>query len=255
MHRLVWIMWCLPLLANGQVSDLQQSAAKGDAKAMLELSEKYLFGFGVAENEDSAAYWLNTALATGDPEAAYLIGVLKTGMDLSASDFKEGITLLEQAAEKELPSAYWTLSEIYRTIGSGSTDRYYDLTKALDLAEKAAELGIVEAMRYSGNAYMAGSGTEPNDSIGIVWLEKAGFKDDVESQLALGNHYISRTSPQPFVALTWYRAVNDNRRANADQRSLAKIGVHEVDHMLREVQNHAFRASGLPEAFQYQIRK
>lgn len=244
-----------------QISLLQQQAEGGDAKAMLELSEKYLFGLGVTQQDDSAQYWIKQALALGDPEALFLVGVREVGNVSNAKAYRTGIQHLEEAAEQGNVDAQLRLGDIYRQRRTGTpSDQYYDLAKAFGYSNQAAKAGNPVAMTHCGEALVSGKGTNKNDSLAIDWFTNAGAeKKHVPAQLRLGDLYLSGVATgqvDPFQAYHWYRRAAGNRRANIDQRSAADLGIHEVDLLLRHFQNALFMTGPLPKAtFQYEIRE
>lgn len=252
----------LPLLSSGQVSKLFQQAEDGDAQAMLRLSEKYLFGFDLPKNDDSAQYWLSKALKTGDPEAQFLVGLEYTGMGFNEKKFTEGMKLLENAAEKEHPEALMRLSEIYRTRGKGTaTDGYYSPKKAYSYAERAAMNDNGEAMYFCAESRLKGTGTQANDSIAFVYMSYAADQlRFIPAQLRMGDFLLDGTGiaeVDPFGALSYYQAVINHRRSNIEQRSTANLGIHRVDRLLRQWQNAANSAAGiLPQGiFDFDIRE
>lgn len=261
------LKWLIPLLllpafSLGQVSKLRQQAQQGDAKAMISLSEKYLFGFGAPKNEDSASFWLKKALDTGDPEAQYLVGVQYAGMAFDAPKFKEGVGLLEKAAAQEHPEALLRLSEIYRSRGKGTeSDRYYSPAKAYGYAERAALQDNAEALHYCAEARLTGNGTSPDDSLALAYMRRAATQlRFIPAKLRLADMLLQGIgAPQidPFGALALYQEVISMRRSNIEQRSEANLGVHRVDRILRQWQNAANGAAGiLPQSiFDFQIRE
>lgn len=252
----------LPLLSQGQVSKLFTKAESGDAKAMMRLSEKYLFGFDLPKNEDSARFWRAKALETGDPDAQFLVGLEYTGAGFDQKRFREGMGLLEQAAEKDHPEALLRLSEIYRTRGKGTaTDEYYSPTKAYSFAERSAINDNGEAMYFCAESRLEGRGTEQSDSIAFVYMRYAAIQlKYIPAKLRLGDFLLEGTGMEqidPFGALKQYRQVVSHRRSNIEQRSTAKLGIHRVDQVLRQWQNAMNGASGIMPrgAFDFELRE
>lgn len=263
-HIFPWLLciFLFPASLCSQISKLKAEAKAGDPKAMLELSEKFLFGFGVDQSDDSSQYWLSQALATGSAEAQYLIGLQYTGMALSAKQYNEGIDLLRKAADQDHPASLLRLSEIYRQRNTGTdSDRFYNLSKAYHFAIRSGQLGDREGMTYTAECLLQGKGTDRNDSLGVAWMRKAADeKRFFPAMVRMGELMLAGTGcehPEPFEALHYFRSVIDHPQANIEQKSLAKIGIHEVDKVLKELQNAMFEAgSFLPEeAFQYEIRE
>ena len=248
--------------ASAQVSQLLQDANNGDAKAMLELSEKYLFGLGVTKSDDSSKYWANQALATGDKEAQYLVGVLKTSSAFDKQKFGDGVDLLKLSSEQGFPDASLKLSEIYRTRGTGmATDAFYDLKQSFSYGEVAAKAGEKEAMFYCGESLIKGRGCSRNDSLGVYYIsEAATTKGFIPACLRMGDLHMSghiTGEIDPFGALEWYNYVLNHRRSNIDQRATAQLGIHAVDNLVRQWQNLILQAGGvMPQnTFDYNIRE
>ncbi len=101
MRLFLVLFLCLTAAAvSGQVSKLHSRAENGDSKAMLELSEKYLFGLGVKKSDDSSRYWADQALKADDPEAQYLVGVRHTASAFDMTTFSKGIDLVDLRREE-----------------------------------------------------------------------------------------------------------------------------------------------------------
>lgn len=263
MRILLTFIFCLAVsAATAQVSTLIAKANNGDAKAMLDLSEKYLFGLGVTKSDDSSRYWADQALKTGNPEAQYLIGVQKTASAFDKTKFSKGVELLKKSASQDFRDAALKLSEIYRTKGTGmATDRFYDLKLAFQFGEKAAKQGEKEALFYCGESLLLGRGVAKNEALGLQYMsESASAKGFIPACLRMGDLHLSGLAIgeiDPFGALEWYNYVLNHRRSNIDQRAAAQLGIHEVDRLLRQWQNLIFQSGGiLPQStFDYNIRE
>ncbi len=263
MRLFLVLFLCLTSSAvSGQVSKLHSRAENGDSKAMLELSEKYLFGLGVKKSDDSSRYWADQALKTDDPEAQYLVGVRHTASAFDMTTFSKGIDLLKLSAAQDFTDASLKLSEIYRTKGTGMvTDRFFDLKLSFKYSEAAAKQGDKEALFYAGECLLAGKGCTQNDALGVKYIsESASKKGYLPACLRMGDFHLSGLALgeiDPFGALEWYTYVLNHRRSNIDQRAAAQLGIHEVDRLLRQWQNMIFQAGAvLPQnTFDYHIRE
>lgn len=263
MRSLFTLLICLisfPVVA--QVADLKAQSQAGDAKAMLELSERYLFGRGVTQSDDSATYWVDAALDTGHPEAQYLVGIQQTSAAFDAKRFGKGVDLLKQSAGQNFGDAAMKLSEIYKTRGTGMvTDRFYDLKQAFQYGEQAAASGDGEAMFYCGESLVLGRGVNQDNSKGIAYItQAASSKGYLPACLKMGDLHLSTQVTgdiDPFGALEWYQYVLTHRRSNIDQRASAQLGIHQVDLQLRRWQNLMLNAGGIlpPKTFEYNIRE
>ncbi len=263
MRLLLTLFLCLnAAAASGQVSKLLSQAENGDAKAMLELSEKYLFGLGVQQSDDSSRYWADQALQTDDAEAQYLVGVRHTASAFDKTKFSKGVDLLKLSAAQDFIDASLKLSEIYRTKGTGMvTDHFYDLNLAFQYGEAAAKQGDKEALFYCGECLLAGTGCNQNETLGMQYIsESASKKGYIPACLRMGDLHLSGLvlgEIDPFGALEWYSYVLNHRRSNIDQRAAAQLGIHEIDRLLRQWQNMIFQSGAvLPQnTFDYNIRE
>ena len=108
---------------------------------------------------------------------------------IKTPDFEKAEQLYSICAEKfNDASAYLKLSEIY------STPSFFDRTKSFKFAEKAAELGSVEAARTVGVSYLIGNEiikTNPNKDLAKAYkfLNYACENDDGEAAAYLGDIY------------------------------------------------------------------
>lgn len=227
---------------------------------MMELSEKFMFGMDVAQSDDSAAFWVNKAVATGDADALYLVGIQLVSEIYSSKNFGQGVKYLKDAGEKHHPDALLKLSKIYRTNGTSTeNDRYFSKAKAFDFAKQAADAGNSEALVYCGLALLEGNGAQRNDSLAVVYLTEAAADREAAAQVKLGELY--RTGAKSvggrdiYKAIEYYEAARQNPYATLEDKTAATIGIHEVDRIVKRTQNLMIQAAGMvPEgAFRYPV--
>ncbi|KAJ1987430.1 hypothetical protein GGI25_005913 [Coemansia spiralis] len=105
------------------------------------------------------------------------------------SDIKEGIRLLERAAEKDNRQACYKLGEIYRH-GQGVP---VDYNKAIEWHGKIKALGSSEGEFIIGDMLSKGQGTsdgKPDYAAAFKRFEQAAMKGSVESQFNLALYYL-----------------------------------------------------------------
>ncbi|MEM6270059.1 MAG: tetratricopeptide repeat protein [Bacteroidota bacterium] len=241
---------------------LRLAAALGHAEAILELSEAFRFGMGVEKSDDSADHYLNQVAELGDPDGQFLVGTRYLQDAFSARNYPRGLNLLKKAAEQGHTQANWRLCEVFAERGTGTqSDNYYSLIKAYSFAEKAAEDDLPEALLYCARARLQGQGTPRNDSLAIRYVTRAADSlVYLPAYLQLGELYWDATmtgEKDPLQAMRCFRLVKEHRRANAEQRGTAELGIHQIDQYVKHLQNTMLQAGGWvpPRTFDYFIRE
>ena len=204
-HSVQAAAWADKLIAN-----LTQRGNDGDPKAMWMLARLFMSGDEVIPADTQRSIeWFNRLSATGEPSAAFILGDLYTKqnspeaaksayakayniysrlaaegnnealywqgyMELNAlgimQDAAKGIANLEKAAAVGVIPAAYQLFKIY-TKGLGTAANQ---GKALTYAIQLADQGNDAQMAYVvADAYLKGNGIEPNESLGMQYLEKA----------------------------------------------------------------------------------
>lgn len=134
------------------ISKLRKQADGGDVKAQLELGQAYLYGFGIAKDEDAGRQFVEQAAERGDPRAQH---------ELSRC-YEKGIGV----AASEGESVYWLRS--------------------------AASAGDALSQTFLGERLYHGAGGITNEAQAYVWLSRASAQGDVLGQRYLGELLLGR---------------------------------------------------------------
>lgn len=241
---------------------LRKAASLGDTESMMELSEAFRFGMGLEKSDDSADFYLNQVAKLGDPDGQFLVGTRYLQDAFNAGKYTQGLSLLRKAAEQGHTQANWRLCEVFAERNTGTqSDNYYSLIKAYSYAETAASRDLPEALLYCSRARLEGKGTTRNDSLAAGYaLRAADSLHYLPAWLQVGDLYWNghiTGQKEPLKALEAYRTVKNHKRANADQRASAELGIHQVDQFLKHLQNTAFQAGGWMPAgiYEYYLRE
>ncbi len=231
--------------------DLMARANAGDDAAMSEL------GAWLYDRDDKAAVpWLNKAVAHGDAEATYILGMVRRDGELGvAADWNGGMSLLQQAALMgsgnaiyelntccDTPQAYappatgverlrWAL----RIKDANSDDMRFDaeiatLGKAgygAEIAEwragymedmKAAEDGDARAAEAVAYRYLTGEGVRPDIASAEKWFQAVADDGEYYHQLITARHYESGElgDTRRGRAIIYYTRAADSVRTRAE---------------------------------------
>ena len=108
----------------------------GDAPAMTLLGELYNQGLGIGADPVKAGEWYRLAAARGDAHALSTLGLMALDGRGMKRDPAQARTWLEQAAARGEATASFNLALLLLPSGSPA-----DLTRAIELLRRAAELG------------------------------------------------------------------------------------------------------------------
>lgn len=156
---------------------LMNQALAGNAKAQLQLAETYM----QSENEEDqilAEEWALKSAQNGYVEAMYWLGEGYTDYAKSLIDedpeeaqtyFEYAYDWLTQASEQNHAAAILELAGYYRR---GNVVEK-DLKKSVQLVEKSAHLGDVQAMRDLACIYEYGLGVDINEEQAQFWHNQA----------------------------------------------------------------------------------
>ncbi len=208
---LMAVLWLTASAAMAEAApeDLVSRANAGDDAATSEL------GVWLYDRDDKAAVpWLRKAMAHGDAEATYVMGMIRRDGELGvAADWNGGMSLLQQAA----------------LMGSGNA--IYELNTCCDTPQAyAPPAGGTERLRWALRMREAGSENAKLDAE-IVALGKAGFganiaewraeyltdlkaaeDGDARGAEAVAYRYLTGEGVKPDVANAerWFQAVADD---------------------------------------------
>lgn len=247
--------------AQGFATDLAL-ARSGDSEAMVRVAEALEFGRGVAMHEDSARYWMKQAAMKHHPAGMFMWGSWLVSRVYSASEYKEGIQWLTRAADTMQVNAMLKLSELYFQRNTGTEkDKFYNPALAISWLQKADSAGDKRAMFSLAECLATGKGIARNDSLAAIKFEQCAMRfNHARAMVRLGDLYFDGAitgRPEPFMAWHWFEAAYKNKTAGLEDRSLADVGLHKADQMVKQVHNLMFQSSPfLPlGAFEYRLQK
>lgn len=207
---------CCVGTSSQNIAQLQRSAENGDAEAMTELGNCYLWGEGVEKSHDKAFMWINKAADAGNARAVYLLGFCYAYGNGTTKDLTKAFDLYSKAADLGDTEAMIALGNCYG-YGEGVPK---DPRKAFEYYRKAAELGNVTAMGILAMCYDDGDGVAVNKNEAYKWYEKAVNNGNDRE------HVKNRYTALKFAGSTWTLSVNDRTVAvytfNKDNTYTAK---------------------------------
>ncbi|AHE50064.1 Sel1 domain-containing protein [Aeromonas hydrophila 4AK4] len=165
-----------------EISELMQSAERGDVTAQFLLGKKYDSGEGIEQNDSKAVEWYRKAAEQGHAGAQNNIGwMYENGRGVRQSN-STAVEWYRKAAEQGHTVAQnnmgWMCSE-----GQGVEQSYIT---ALQWYLSAAKQGDVIAQCNLGVMYIKGQGVEPDDSTAIYWFRRASQAGDAQGTINLG---------------------------------------------------------------------
>lgn len=146
----------------------QQAADAGETDAMAQMGFFYQRGQGVEQSFDKAIEWYQKILDAGDVDGWYLLGTVYEDME----EYAKAVECYEKQVDEGGTckyNAYYGLGKAYR-FGWGKEKNF---PLALDLYQRAAGNGEIEAMVDLGEMYFQGDGVKEDNEIANYWFEKA----------------------------------------------------------------------------------
>lgn len=149
-------------------TDLSALAIKGDPEAQFLLADaKYS-----AKDYEEAVYWATEAGLSGHAEAQRLVALIyHVGYGVEQND-STAARWYEKAANHGLPAAQCTIGEFY-LIGRGVD---VDVKRAAYWFRRASMQGDSRAQFYLGDLHFRGLGAEESETEGLAWLYVAGHE-------------------------------------------------------------------------------
>jgi TPR repeat protein len=238
------------------LTNLQQRAEAGDAKAQFELANYHAETADFMSDNNCGLDLLNKAANQGYCEAQLTLGFyylydterellrkrywdqmgeqtpLKLAVCLAMSKIFEvkddllAVEWLTKASEQKNPDAqFWLGYCFYKGIGIQK-----DLNKAFSLFNQAANQNIADAMVFLSLCYLYGQGVEQNDEFAIDWLNKSLEFDCDIGFLVLGKLYDSgrAIAKDSTLAFRLYQKAADLDNAEAQYILSLKYAIGDV---------------------------
>ncbi|KAF8449965.1 hypothetical protein BGX38DRAFT_521280 [Terfezia claveryi] len=153
-------------------------------------------GAGTKKDPIKSVQWYKKAASLGDTGAMYKLGIiLLKGLLGQQKSTRDALSWLKRAADHadaENPHALHELGLLYERADGRDQSIIPDLSYALELFTKAAELGYAPSQFRLGHAYefgVMGCPIDPRKS--ILWYSRAAVKGEPDSELALSGWYLT----------------------------------------------------------------
>ncbi|OAD08434.1 hypothetical protein MUCCIDRAFT_117461, partial [Mucor lusitanicus CBS 277.49] len=245
---------------------IKQSAMAGLPYAQRVLGQLYQQG-SIMKNEREAIRWYKRAAAGKDVCALGILGKCHEhgiGVDI---DLEKALAFYAKAAEGDSPYGHpmsmYSLGLCYYK-GIAQEDSKPKLETALEWFEKAARLGVSEAMAYMARIYlqfMVANANQPQLAQqhfvkAVQWLKKSAEKNDTYAQRELGKIYLTGKGLTTDYAMAVH--LLSKAAAKNDAEAITFLGdcYHKgtgVDKNMDMAVEHYLRAATLdqfPQAFQ-----
>jgi len=180
----------LPLAIGGPV--LRTAAASGDPAAAYEVGVRFAEGRSVAQNNEEAARWLAIAAKKGFVPAQFRLGTLyEKGVGVK-KDLPEALGLYRAAADKGHGKAMHNLAVLYAEGATGAPD----YRTAAQWFRKAAEQGVTDSQYNLAILYARGVGVQQSFGEAYKWFflaAKQGDKDAAQKRDEVANRLDQQT--------------------------------------------------------------
>ncbi len=233
------------------IPELTAAADRGETEAQFQLARAYLYGKGVARNEEKAFEWMKSAAEKGHADAMGGMGYfysagLAVGQDAKLAEEwfrkgaekgsakarlnlsklllesghpkarEEGVRWLREAADQAMPEAALTYGSSFYFGDHGLTK---DPKQALPYLKVAAEAGLAGAQNLLGTLYSTGQGVSIDAVEAEGWFRKAALQGHVKAQSSLGRilNPLSAKKDVKIEALGWLLLASSQGEVTADK--------------------------------------
>ena len=175
-----------------------KEARIGDPAAQYDVALMYATGAGVGKNVSQAFAWTKAAAEKGHVAAQYLLGSAYSGGLGTPKDEQKALFWFTKAYEHGNEKASLKLAKVLAAAQP---------TLSFQFAIESAEKGLSEAQLTVADCYAQALGVERNNSLALVWYQRAAEQDLPVAQFALGQAYEHGVGVARDVVLAgqWYR--------------------------------------------------
>lgn len=213
----------------------RKAAEQGSMTAQLNLGTALALGEGVSKNPEDAALWLKRASEQGNATAQYAIGGLFSAGNGVPQDYLESYVWLSLAYSRFGTDTQKQIDELRKSVAGHLTPAQIDeaqrrvsewkptidpnLSKSIDAAHKAADLGDATAQTELGADYDDGLGVPQDDAESARWYLKAAELGDLDAQVRIGLDYqLGSGVTQDYAqAAQWFQKAADKGKAIAQR--------------------------------------
>jgi localization factor PodJL len=165
----------IPVAVGGPA--LRTAAASGNPAAAYEIGLRYAEGRGIAQSFEEAVRWLDIAAKGGLAPAQYRLGSLHEKGHGTKKDREAARRLYVAAAEKGNAKAMHNLAVLY----AEGLESKPDYQMASQWFRKAADHGISDSQYNLGILYARGIGVEQNLAESYKWFALAAAQGDADA--------------------------------------------------------------------------
>jgi len=205
--------------AQDDPADLRRRAATGDARAQLELGQRYEAGVPPFPfDQVEAARWYRRAAESGHAGAQVNLATMYLEGHGVRRDVAQAVTWYRAAAAQGNTMAQLELAMLYDT---GAGDLRPDAAVAATWLHRAAARGLAPAQKRLGDLYREGRGVPLDLRAAATWYRRAADQGDADAQTELGRLLAGQTRlADPVEAHKWLNLAA-SRGAHAAQRARA----------------------------------
>ena len=175
-----------PAAAVAMVEDL---ANTGNAAAQTSMGQLYMDGVPAAKiamDSTKAQVWLERAMQSGDPDAAWTLAkLIGSQPNLSEAQAKRALDLMEKTAQSGYPSA---LIEYGTRLVTGNAVKQ-DIPRGLSLLQQAADGGANGGLMALGSLYEEGNGVPNYPKKALEFFRQAIARNEFSAYNKLGYFY------------------------------------------------------------------
>ncbi|GAA5543295.1 MULTISPECIES: peptidoglycan-binding protein [Brucella] len=156
---------------------LREAAAKGDARALFEIGNRYMEGRGVTADFTKAAQWYDISAGQGFAPAQYRLGNFnEKGLGMPR-DLDKAKTWYQLSAQQGNASAMHNLAVLFATGANGAPDN----ASAARWFTEAADLGVKDSQFNLGILAAKGLGVPVNLEESYKWFALAANSGDKDA--------------------------------------------------------------------------
>jgi len=225
-------------------------ANPNDGAVMTLLAELYGQGLGVRADPAEAVRWLKLAVAQGDRQATFNLGIAELKGEGVPKDRAAAQKLFEKAAAQNHPGALYNLG-VMALENNGVVS---DFTKAARYFKQAAELGDPDAAYALGLLFRNGTGVEKSDKRAAEWIARAADEGNIPAEVEYAIMLFNGTGvekDETAAAKHFLRAAaHNNAVAQNRVARLLATGRGIKQNMVEAMKWHLLaRSSGLDDAW------
>lgn len=171
--------------ATTSLEDLRVASQGGDAKAQVELGQRYRTGKADRQDQAEAVQWFRKAAETGNASGKYFLGeMLESGQGVQRNQ-QEAVKWFRAAAEQDLAPAQRKMGELHlKGEGVGKNEH-----EAVRWFRKAADSGDSAGKYFLGEMLESGQGLQRDQQEAVKWFRSAAEQGYTHAQRKMGELY------------------------------------------------------------------